>query len=168
MKTIMFLDIDGVLNSINWMKVRNDRTKKIDPTNIDNINKFIDYHACDIVLSSSWRIIYDIGEIKNYLKSNGLIGNIIDKTPILYDSEKNRGSEIKLWLTENDYKNDKFVYDKNKLFKNLYKVPYIIIDDDTDMLYEQKDHFLKTETETGFTKKNYYEANVIMYKQYEG
>jgi len=168
MKTLMFLDIDGVLNSIKWMKERSHRSKKIDPSNIDNMNKFIDYHACDIIISSSWRIIYDIKEIISYLKDKGLIGNIIGKTPILYDSENNRGCEIKSWLINNNYKNDKFVYNKNKLFKNLYKVPYIIIDDSTDMLYEQKDHFLKTETETGFTKKNYYEANVIMYKQYEG
>ena len=69
---VLFLDVDGVLNSSDWFKRRPKRTnitKSIatqiveslradhgfDPINIARLNTLVDRADCDIVISSTWR-----------------------------------------------------------------------------------------------------------------
>jgi hypothetical protein len=78
---------------------------------------------------------------------------VIDKTPIL--DCRTRGCEIHQWLKDN-IKEETY----GCLYFDFYK--YAIIDDDSDMLLQQQDHFFQTDNYAGLTPnicyriKNYF------------
>lgn len=55
MRKIVFLDIDGVLNSEKYDRQRTAQDGNIDETRLVFMKELIDYTNADIVLSSSWR-----------------------------------------------------------------------------------------------------------------
>ncbi len=168
---IIFLDFDGVLNGMDFLGEQAKKRKEEDHINLvlneeeeldkfwasqmdqKNIQNFIDIFAekkPKIVLSTSWRTLKSVkkwNEQFNKIKDWGF--EIIGKTPELetktdlqtlngYWRTNPRGLEIKTWIEENNYKGD-----------------YLIIDDDDDMLPEQKDFFIQTNTDIGFLKEDY-------------
>ena len=95
---IIFLDIDGVLNSdIYYRKV--DRSVKdwtrFDPKAVELINKLIDEFSAKIVVSSTWRF-GAVKQLTSELKKSGLIKFLHNdwKTPQLYPPH--RGKKYKL------------------------------------------------------------------------
>ena len=139
---VIFLDIDGVLNSKDFFNKRKERGGKhhqFDPECVKLLNDITDSTNALIVISSSWRVVHDFDELTKLLHDVGIKGKIIGKTERLdiFDyGPAPRGVEIQ------DYLNRK------KLIKN-----YIILDDDTDMLYSQRQHFFNTSWETGLTRE---------------
>jgi hypothetical protein len=115
---VIFLDIDGVLNSQNFIHSFNGKWElhSVDPNAINVLNEIIKATNAKIVISSSWRIILDLNEIKDILIENGFVGEIIGKTPIIRDNNRCRGDEINAYLEANP---------------NIDK--FIILDDDSDM-----------------------------------
>lgn len=108
---IIFLDIDGVLNSIAYFKQNKSKGRiEISDYHLQMLAKI--YHACNakIVLSSSWRELDDTSDIHVYWMYQYLLDElarynmyIIDKTPII---EFNRPLEIKTWLDNQPNKNE--------------------------------------------------------------
>ena len=97
---IIFLDIDGVMNS----------TEDRFSTELENKDYWIRLKRLTnetnsvIVLSSSWRIIERLTNlVKERLKEYDI--KYIDKTPYL----SGRGNEIRAWLESTNIKVDKFV-----------------------------------------------------------
>ncbi len=129
---IVFLDIDGVLNSWKlWKKLGHaqqdlvvvDMDNYLDPEAIDLLNKLTDATGASIVVSSSWRRAY-LGEpqgltrLADMLKGHGIKAPIIGMTPAKDNAVRNiRGKEIQAWLDCTPLKVDAFV----------------ILDDDSDM-----------------------------------
>lgn len=149
MKKILFLDIDGVLNSDEWFekcynkKVYDDG---IDPKLVQKINKL----DCEVVISSSWGC--DNGQTWKKLHKKGFNLKVIGYTE---HHEMGcvwivRGNSIKKWL------NDNIGYDYFK------KCRYAILDDDSDMLLEQKDHFVKVDNMTGVTDADIEKTKMIL------
>lgn len=149
---ICFLDLDGVLNSqLYYMSERFQETKgsnnsmleynlnQIDPVAIDFLNEFVIQTDCKIVLSSSWRHTAFEDRI---LYQRGFKGDIIDVTPTLRGNGLVRGNEIYKWICDNT---DLLGYHPHQ-----YKT-YVIFDDDSDMLLNQKDNFFQTDTYSGLT-----------------
>lgn len=103
---IIFLDIDGVLNSMAYFKL-NKKTKESLFNDISDfhLQKLAEiYHKCDahIVLSSTWRELDDEYNVTCYqmwqylVESLGKYGmKIMSKTPVI---DQNRPLEIKTWL----------------------------------------------------------------------
>jgi hypothetical protein len=110
---ILFLDIDGVLNTISFM-MNNPKCDVLELDKIINLNKIINSTDCKIVVSSNWRVAgidHDSLYYNALLNTNKNIGqNIIDATidttPVV-DYVTPRWQEINLWLNCNSY--DKFV-----------------------------------------------------------
>jgi hypothetical protein len=71
-----------------------------------------------LVVSSSWRLGTSIEELRATLESWGVVGTVIDKTPVLHD--QNRGAEIAKWLADFD-----------TYFESIDS--FVILDDDSDM-----------------------------------
>ena len=150
MKKIIFLDIDGVLNSFIFFKERykekqNDIYRylfnSIDDEAVKKLQKIIEETNAEIVVSSMWRL-YNYDNLKKILKEKGLKANIIDKTP---SCKTFRGVEIYEWIRNNiDY----LEIDCASNFKN-----YVILDDDDDMLLRQKNNFVQTTHEFGLTEE---------------
>lgn len=135
---VLFLDIDGVLNSTRSVIAHQGfphgfdkkNMAKFDHVAINMVRKLCEETDCSIVLSSSWRILHSVHEC-----ANGLDLPIFDKTP---GGGGNRGKQIQEWLDEHPE-----------------VTSYAIVDDDGDMLFEQYPRFVKTNCNEGLTYKDY-------------
>lgn len=164
MRKVLFLDIDGVLNTKWWYTQMDRNTPKdkygyaFDPNAVDNLKKIIDETGADIVISSSWKS-FGISELEDMWQDRGLPGKLIGITPNTVSDEmllsadldnmelfSIRGTEIKEWLT----KHGKHVSH------------YAIIDDMDNMLTEQRLHFVKTDPEIGITVDDAEKAIMIL------
>lgn len=141
---IIFLDFDGVLNSISWYKRREKKKHatrlefklhEFDPECIELLNKLCQDINAKVVISSTWRID-GLDACRNYLSLSGGTFEVIDITG--QSQSRHRGLEIEKWLTDN--KPNDFL-------------EYVIIDDDDDMLPSQYTNFFQTKFEVGLTEE---------------
>ena len=155
MLKVVFLDIDGVLNSRESLRRRSKLSCKriinIDEIDypaepmVSNLNKILKETNARIVVSSTWRLLHPVFDtatekIKS-LKSNslesifrncGIQARIMDITPNIKFGG-HRGLDIEAWLKDN-------------------KVERYVILDDTDEFFEnQKPYFVQTTFEKGLT-----------------
>jgi len=151
---IIFLDIDGVLNSSNFLYKKNKKKNgeralnQIDPKTIKLLNKIIEITNAKIVISSAWRILYSVEEITRFLKYHKLVGEIIDETPKGISGK--RGDEIQDWLNHNTKK---------------YNIEsFAIIDDNSDMVH-LKHKLIQTKFETGLLKEHIEKVIEILNKE---
>ena len=107
---VIFLDIDGVLNSDEYV----DRVKKSDIQGIERdidiekvklLKRAIDETGAKVVLSSTWRYTKNARYLKELLANYGIR---LDSTPYIQDK---RGLEIKKWLSENQGVEDFLIID---------------------------------------------------------
>jgi hypothetical protein len=157
---LVFLDIDGVLNSEIFYreKSQSERYKEvglplcdIDPRGIKELNKIVQETGAKIVISSTWRKGETIESIQKILDSAGFKGKVIGLTPVLqYKGSSQtvpRGCEIHHWLGK--YR-DKLELPWNKIVK------YVIIDDDSDMLWWQRENMFIVDGYCGLTINSAY------------
>ncbi len=126
MVKVLFLDIDGVLNSEEVIR-KSDTANVIAPKLVEKVNTIIRQTDCLVVITSTWRIYHNLPELKTILVSNGFNGTIIGVTPDNISKNGDRGSEIQDWL------------DANKEVKR-----FVILDDNEDMSVELKRYLVKT------------------------
>lgn len=156
---ILFLDIDGVLNSAGFVKDLSARKERLqtdgygghsawfDPGAIKRLNRIIGETEARVVLSSTWRIRWDIEDIQAILEARGgFMGEIIDKTPVI-GMERCRGAEINRWLEETDRSVESFV----------------ILDDDSDMT-PHEDRLVQTSFEAGGLQDTHVEKAIEMFE----
>lgn len=167
MKKIIFLDIDGVLNTQLWY-TQMDRNTYIDkygyafdPNAVANLKRIVEETGADIVISSSWKCM-GLTQMEDMWNDRNLPGRIIGITPNSVSDElllhadidsmvlfHIRGEEIKEWLSKH-----------GKRVSN-----YVIIDDMDNMLPEQQSHFVQTNPEVGITKEDSEKAIKILNKE---
>jgi hypothetical protein len=154
MSKVIFLDIDGVLNTGRWHcqakgeELQDEYGYKFDPKAVANLKRIVDETGADIVISSTWKS-FGFSELEEMWKDRGLPGKLVGLTPNSVSDEMLlevdidsielfhiRGAEIKEWLTKH-----------GKRVSN-----YIIIDDMDNMLPEQQPHFVHTNPEVGITE----------------
>lgn len=167
MKKIIFLDIDGVLNTKYWytQMVQNTPTDEygyaFDPKAVANLKSIVDETGADIVISSSWKCM-GLSQMEEMWRDRSLPGKIIGITPnsvsdeMLLNADIDsielfhiRGEEIKQWLTK-----------YGKQVSN-----YAIIDDMDNMLSEQQSHFVQTNPEVGITEEDAKKVIMILNKE---
>ena len=156
---IIFLDIDGVLNSELWNKdneMEISKGKFIDSEKVRLLSKIINETKAKIVLHSGWRFWFDGNIMPLRKEAEYLVEvfknydlNIYDKTPDLTTVEIRKSKkfslvkaqEILLWLDQHD---------------NIEK--YVILDD-LDLSNKEIEMFqIKTDGVRGLTKENVEEA----------
>lgn len=175
---IIFLDIDGVLNCEEaykngecqytewvWEDGRKDHYQRFCKRSKDLLNKLIDETGAKIVISSSWRLS-GIDFMRKVWAMEEMKGEIIAITPFLRTEDIHipRGMEIDYYL-EKDLGFHQINYEESWQQEYIDKSGvenYIIIDDDADMLYEQRHHFVHVlpspRNRKGFNDKYYKEA----------
>jgi len=150
---IIFLDFDGVLNDEVFYRKRMDEgidtyppypLCEFDPEAIARLNYIIEETGAKVVVSSSWRHGRSVDELQNILNQVGFKGEVIDKTPSFKHDDCVRGNEILKWISLNEelIGNDRFHYNT-----------YVILDDNADMLYWQKDNFIHVDSYVGITNR---------------
>jgi hypothetical protein len=141
---ILFLDIDGVLNSSRSCEAYGDyphsysKYELFDDVAVNLIRKICTEHNVSVVLSSTWRYDKKWTRLTETLKLP-----IIDITPRKLSSQ--RGEEIQMWLN-----------DHQEVSK------YAIIDDDGDMLPQQWLNFVQTNRINGMSYQNFQQLNEIL------
>ena len=143
---ILFLDIDGVLNSEEYYR-NNLNTEKdfsrFDPSSVALIKALVEEFSLKIVISSTWRY-GAIDRLMHELKKNKLLNYLYHDwfTPVIHPAH--RGTEIKLWLD---------------LHPEVAE--YVIIDDDSNILEEQKNNFVNTSLRLGMNNEHYNRVRAI-------
>lgn len=101
---IIFLDIDGVLNSNRYDRERTETQGNIDKTRLPLLKRIVDATSAKIVLISSWRSHWD----KNSEKCDGVgkqLNAVFEEAGLeIFDKtgfSACRCDEIKAWLTQN-------------------------------------------------------------------
>lgn len=180
----VFLDIDGVLNNDEVLDSnrllkqqafeRNDYVgmyrAMIGDELLQRFKRLLDTTGAEVVLSSSWRSprpdASPMLAIKQALAEIGY--TLRDITP---EGGRGcvRGNEIRMWLQ--DYCRSLYTLGDKHFPDN---PPYVILDDDSDMLLWQKDHFVHTNGRIGLTEANVDKAiNILngkegkLFEQYE-
>lgn len=166
MKTI-FLDIDGVLNhelfyrgySIHKREMgkRNqgirDFISEIDRGSVEILNELIKQTDAKVVISSTWRISRTVDELKDIFSHFNFVGEIIGCTPHFDYVDSVRGNEIRSWIRTNE----------NLLGEKSYNYSsYVIFDDDSDMLYWQRNNFIHVDRYCGLTPTDVFRATKIL------
>ena len=146
---IIFLDIDGVLNTHNHLvkQVEQDGINSYQaqfnfcPESLENLKKIVEETDAKIVISSTWRISYRCSyddphrkfwkALMKNLASIGIHKRVIGITPSC--ESRIRGDEITEWLNNNQVDN------------------FVIIDDDSDMA-DLMNHLAKCNWSDGITK----------------
>lgn len=152
---VIFLDIDGVLNKalVPSGSEEADILKVLphgwmNKSLIKNFNELIKETGAKVVVSSAWR--HDsTEENQNMLNAFGIECEVIGQTQHLGRYHV-RGNEIKAWLEDNESLLDCGTYWNFK--------QYIIIDDSSDMLFSQSEHFIHTDSYAGLSVSAAYKA----------
>jgi hypothetical protein len=131
---VIFLDIDGVLNTVNTrIECGMDN---IDPGRLALLHALVTDTGAEVVLSSAWRTFHTIEEM-NAMLGLRLAGETLE------DPEDRRGAEIAEWVRTAGV--DKFV-----------------ILDDRDDMYPHMDRLIRTNDRTGLTAKHCKRAKELL------
>jgi hypothetical protein len=178
---IIFLDIDGVLNCeeayksglhcryVHWFKpdyeTEHDYHQSFYPKSKKLLNKLIDKTGAKIVISSTWRHS-GLEWMREVWSQEEMSGEIIGITPhlnLIRGYTVPRGCEIEYWLDEHDFRHINWSKERQQEYIDKSGIEnYIIIDDDSDMLYGQRNHFVHVlpspRNKSGFNETYYEEA----------
>jgi hypothetical protein len=128
---------------------------EFDPEAINRLNAIIELTNAKVVVSSSWRHGRSVEELQMILDTVGFVGEVIDKTVHLGGIDGYtipRGCEIEHWLEKKGFQRINWSIEKQQMYIDKSQVKnYIILDDDSDMLYTQKEHFIHTSWKSGLT-----------------
>lgn len=169
MQKFIFLDIDGVLATPKSLDESGCWKIEIDKQFL--LKRIIVSTNAKIVLSSSWRT-HDIESTKEYMTNEGfwfsdlIVGVTIRAYQYIDRSKKihlsiPRGVEIQQWIDTNIHSDNGKNFQRKKLGEDYQ---YVIIDDDSDMLYVQRDNFVHTRSAEGLTTEDCDEAIKILNK----
>lgn len=180
MRKVIFLDVDGVINIPPYLSFNQQC--------LLYLYNIINATDADIVVSSSWRC-GDLEKTKALLIENGFdkkyAERIIGETCRAYHFTKEksylsivRGNEIKTWVDRHlaypwhgaPELDDKYKeYNDDGSFKRMRSnvkgvdYQYLILDDDTDMLYDQRKNFIPIDGMKGITFRDSLKAvNILM------
>ena len=156
---LIFLDFDGVLNSQLWyIETKGKRElDDLDTSAIERLNNLIKRTDAKVVVTSTWRLGRTIEELQATLDRNGFKGEVVGKTRDLRIGEHGdcilRGNEILCFMKENPTLLGCYYPDYRH---------YVIFDDDSDMLYWQRNNYIHCDPYCGLTPNNVYHAERIL------
>lgn len=126
---VLFLDIDGVLNSTSSLA----QNVHLDPSKVCMLYDLVRTTDTKVIISSTWRNTFDYEPLRDMLWITGFMNKalIVGKTPSGFNFTC-RGEEIQSVLDAN---------------KDIEK--YAIVDDDADFLEHQQPFVVNTNTFVG-------------------
>jgi hypothetical protein len=158
---VIFLDIDGVLNSEEYARRLHQENPNVglwdehglDPQACALLDRLVEATDAYIVLSSTWRILHPLGEMKLMLKKRGFKNwsRLIDRTPQLNTI---RGKEIQAWLDR--------LGEARRLSQEIEEIESFVILDDSDDMGDLKDNLVLTDPIHGLTEDDVKKAIVTL------
>lgn len=150
---VLFLDIDGVLNSREWFIVNKENiifygglmhrhAEDLDPVACKLVNALCTEFSLYIVISSTWRKFHTLVEIQRMFAYRGLYAPVIGATPQLRGGF--RGQEVDEWLHDNPGVTKHVILDDDGDFKP--EQPLVLTNSEYGVCYRDIDkakEFLK-------------------------
>ena len=140
---VVFLDIDGVLNSERSAIEHEGHPEKFGSYHMEALNRLVELSGAVVVVSSTWRWGRSAARLQCILDEQGFKGKVLDRTGHFQVRNEDgahvwakRGEEIQEWLTDRAASNPD------------EKLDFVILDDDRDMLHLM-DHLVWTGAENG-------------------
>lgn len=157
MTKVLFLDIDGVLNSRTFYEANVQEISRessafwrsvaeLDPNACAMVNQLCEDEDLKLVISSTWRKLHDVHKLEAMFHKKGLFAEIIGTTPSINNAP--RGREIEHFI---------------KNHPALEIEAYVIVDDDSDMLAGQ--FFVRTEWSVGIQPENIEQIREVLHGQ---
>jgi hypothetical protein len=168
---ILFLDLDGVINSSDYFKNRHHLPRPtrdpIDAPTVPRLNTITDRTGAKIVISSTWRLQPrpyqhpgQVEPLRQILSAHGITGEIIGTTPWFWKPHsdhpeddtvviagKERGHEIQAWLDQHPA-----------------VLSFVILDDDSDMVH-LRHRLVKTSFEFGLLDEHVERAVAMLLEE---
>ena len=146
-KKILFLDIDGVLNSKFFYKYifrHEEGGSRLDPYCVILVKKLVDEFSLKIVISSTWRD-GAVERLSKELNQNDLVNHLHEDwlTPVVRPAC--RGKEIDLWLESHPEVSE-----------------YLILDDNHNLFDHHLDRFVQTSAFMGMVQESYHQARNLL------
>lgn len=155
---VIFLDVDGVLNSEQFVQTSSTGLpfgdNQIDPEAVERLNQIIERTGAKVVISSSWRHVWSRGEIVRMLGKRGFRhpDAVVSITPSLLSQ---RGDEVADWLGNQG--------ERGRIDPEFGGVEsYVILDDSSDFNPDQREHFVQTDADIGLTDEDARRAIFIL------
>ena len=127
---VIFLDVDGVLNSRAFLATYHRAGIAIDPTRLVLLRQIVEASGADIVLTSSWRLHWDSNEAlcnETGKQMNAIFAQaglkILDKTP---DLGFVRYEEVVRWLEEHPQVKNFVVLDDEPFEEGILKGHFVL------------------------------------------
>lgn len=166
---LLFLDVDGVLNSAKYFTSDKFKSLKgnlseeeimltrhdllLDEAPISLLNSLVEQSQAKVVLSSTWRNKFSLDEMNKLLSDKGATFNLCGKTPRLLPKK----------FSMRVYRHDEI----QDYLNNLNEIPesFVILDDEGPMSYLDK-FFVKTNYEFGLQEHHITKALKILRKEF--
>lgn len=186
---ILFLDIDGILNSAktyvihghmpNYVESRKvkdayvEHVEAFDPCAIALVNQLCKVTGAFIVLSSSWRESFDTWEVKEMLAEIGVNPDyVIGRTDDILNDENrklSRSDQIERFLLKIQNKEGLKELLDDRLLDDIFKdadkvkvISYVILEDDEDMSPVHKSNLVRVMYRDGLTLTDTLQAGEIL------
>jgi hypothetical protein len=148
---IVFLDIDGVLNSYRTAYAMGPMKEEdgLDPIAVGLVREMCRLNKAGVVISSTWRLGRDAQDFVILFERYGWKNpTVIGVTPTL--STGHRGKEIKAWLSGNSSITD-----------------FVVVDDDNyDTADDFPDNFVHVDSKEGFLYRDFIKCSKILTPDY--
>lgn len=175
---VIFLDIDGVLNT--WSFIANlpasaSYQDAIDPEAVARLNRIVEVSGAKVVISSSWRRKHTSKDMQELLDAQGFRGEVIGRTGVFVEpmrsadraksppvlSHEKYGFPKARGMSDYSYPERAFEVQAWLLDSSLSVDGFVILDDigDWDWLL---DHLVNTDPRIGLTDKDVDKAIVIL------
>jgi len=143
---VLFLDIDGVLNSKLYYKYiyKPEEGSRFDPYCVILVKRLVEEFSLKIVISSTWRN-GSVNRLMKELNEHNMIEYLHDDWHTPFVRRASRGSEINLWLDSHPEVKD-----------------YLILDDNENLLDHQLSRFVKTSNYLGMVQERYHQARNLL------
>ncbi|MFO0735532.1 MAG: HAD domain-containing protein [Labilithrix sp.] len=165
---VVFLDIDGVLNSQAWFdRQANEGLTGFDPSDeeawltmldpdcVARLDRLVAAHDAKVVISSSWRQLLEPSTIARLLARRGFRGEVIGATTtsnaLTPTRKTQRGDQIAHWLATASVEGD----------VTSCVTSFVILDDDEDMVHLVPRH-VKTAWAKGLTEDDAARASELL------
>ena len=107
----VFLDIDGVLVGYHSRMTKTkhkdeDGVELFEDEAVETLNEMHEHRNMEIVISSSWRILYTLDTFQKMFEKRGILAPVVGVTKTIHVSENRRGHEISQYMDCHDIAND--------------------------------------------------------------
>lgn len=164
---VIFLDIDGVLNSEEFERKNPNvpRARSICKKAVKRLNWLCNAGDAVVVISSSWRKLFDLRSIYSVLRDHGFTGLIVGKTPDF--ARRSRAEFEELYRRAGNFERGHEIVEWIRAWPldgptDPDRVEHFVVLDDGDDMTEVREHHVHINPAVGLQWADCYNARTVL------